>query len=284
MFNLTLSPAQIEIVVKPGTTLTQAYEVTNEGESPLVISTSVLPWVASGTDGSIQYDNVPTNSNFNFSLANADLRLGESFVLKPQESRQIVLKVKTATESLATDGYFTFFVNQDQSGQLNSDITGGQATARVGSNILFSIANTEKPVSKITANSVVTSSKILDVFFPKIIISGEVSNQSEYFSKINGQLIISKADKVIKEGTLFPDNVLAHHSRQISCLSENLPIPCDLKAPYWPGKYTATISIEGGGSTSANFYVFPFSIIIFLLLIIGVGYLIKRQVNNLKKV
>lgn len=276
MFNLTLSPAQIEIVAKPGTTLTQAFEIKNDGNSPLIVNTSVLPWIASGNDGTIQYADVPTNPNFNFSIANADLKLGESFILKPQESRQIVLKIKTATEALATDGYFTFFINQDQSGQLNSDITGGQASARVGSNLLFSIANTENPVSKTTPNSIKTSAKFLDVFFPKIIISGEVKNQSNYFSKINGQLIISKSDKIIREGTLFPDNVLAHHSRQISCLSENLPIPCDLKPPYWPGKYTATISIEGGGSTSTNFYVFPFSIIIFLLIIVGIGYLIKN--------
>lgn len=275
-FNLTLSPAQIEIVAKPGITLTQAFEIKNEGNSPLIVYASVLPWVASGNDGTIQYENVPSNPNFNFSLANADLKLGESFVLKPQENRQIVLKIKTATEALATDGYFTFFINQDQSSQLNSDITGGQATVRVGSNLLFSIANTENLTSKITPITIKTSAKILDVFFPKIIINGEVSNQTDYFSKINGRLTISKSDKIVTEGTLFPDNVLAHHSRQFNCLSENQPIICDFNPPYWPGKYTATISIEGGGSTSTNFYVFPFSIIIFLLFIIGIGYLIKN--------
>jgi len=42
MFNLSLTPPQVEFVLKPGVTLTQAYQVTNESDQSLTLNTQVL--------------------------------------------------------------------------------------------------------------------------------------------------------------------------------------------------------------------------------------------------
>ena len=262
MFNATIKPAQIEIVAKPGISFTQAYNVTNNSDSPLVVSTSVLPWHPVDNDGAITYQNISPNPNFQFSLSNADLRLGQTFVLRPREGRQLVLKIKTADNTELGDAYFTFFINQDQGGQLNSDNSGGQATARLGSHLLISTANTENPTSTLKVTEIKTSPRIVDVFFPKINILGTINNESDYFTKTTGKLTISSRGKIVTESELFPHNVLAHSSRNISCLTDNNPVPCTLNPPYWPGIYTATIN-----NASTTFYVFPFSIILFVLLI-----------------
>jgi hypothetical protein len=278
MFNATLKPAQIEIVAMPGASLTQAYDVTNNSDSPLVISTSVLPWQASGTNGSITYDNIPSNQNFEFSLANADLRLGQSLVLRPHENRQLVLKIKSLATAPPQDAYFTFFINQDPSGQLNSDTSGGQATARIGSHLLVSTSSTENPAISFAPATFNSSTRLADVFFPTINFTGTIANKTAYFTKITGKLTISKSDKTVAEIPLFPDNVLAYSSRDFRCLLEDKPISCSLHPPYWPGVYHATISTDSGPSLSTTFIVFPFSILAFILLIGGFVYqLVKKK-------
>ena len=181
MYNVTLKPAQIEIVARPGISFTQAYDVINHSDSPLVVSTSVLPWHPVDNDGAITYQNVSPNPNFQFSLSNADLHLGQTFILRPRENRQLVLKIKTADNTELGDAYFTFFINQDPSGQLNSDNSGGQATARLGSHLLISTSNSENPTSTLKVTEIKTSPKIVDIFFPRINILGTINNESDYF-------------------------------------------------------------------------------------------------------
>ncbi|MFZ2152900.1 MAG: hypothetical protein WAV41_02470 [Microgenomates group bacterium] len=271
-FNTTIKPAQIEFVAQPSASFTQAYNVINNTDSPLLVNTSVLPWLPQGNDGSINYNNVPTNPHFEFSLNNSDLRLDQSFVLRPHENRQLVLKIKSLGSNPLGDSYFTFFINQDVSRQANIEGSGGQATARIGSHILISTSNTENPTSNLSTSKIFVSSKIVDIFYPPINITGLVTNSSDYFNKITGKLVITKNSQKITETELFPSNVLAHSSRQIACLSDDNPTTCTLSPPYWPGVYTVTIN-----NLSTTFYVFPFSILIFCTILGGFIFSIIRK-------
>lgn len=278
--NLTISPAQTEVVIAPDITFTQAYSVTNDSDTSLVLSTSVLPWQPVGSDGSLTYTNISPSRYFEFSLNNADLHLGQSFVLAPRQTRQLVLKIKSSSVSPEGDSYFTFFINQDQSDRIGSDISGSGATARLGSHLLISTSSTENPPSRLTITSFQATPKFVDVFFPRVRLIAQVNNQSKFFTKTNGKLTITKNNRTVSETILFPDNVLAHSSRELSCLSNNEPVPCTLSPPFWPGVYQATIdldpSLSSQGYTTA-FIAFPFSIIIFVLLISTFIYLLRRQ-------
>jgi hypothetical protein len=271
-FNTTLRPSQLEIVARPGITLTQAYTVTNNSDSPTILSTSILPWHPQGTTGSVTYDDPPPLSRFDFSLANSDLRLGQSFILRPRESRQLVLKIKSATDTTPGDSYFTFFVNQDPSSQLNSDISGGQAFGRIGSHLLISTSNTQDPPVNLKVKQINVTPRVVDIFFPQINISGLVSNQSDFFTKTVGKLTVSHRSQIVTETDIFPHNVLAHSDRSFNCLSNNLPTTCILHPPFWPGVYT--VSLEG---VSTQFYVFPFSLILFILLLGSFVYSLIRK-------
>lgn len=272
-FNTTIKPAQLEIVARPGVTLTQAYTVTNNSDSPSILSSSVLPWHPEGTSGSVSYDNPPPLSHFEFSLANSDLRLGQSFILRPKETRQLVLKIKSNTSTPLGDGYFTFFINQDLSSQLSSDISGGQSLGRIGSHILISTSTTQDPPTALKVKQINISPKVVDIFFPQIHIGGLISNQSDFFTKTVGKLTVSHRSQVVTETDIFPHNVLAHSDRSFNCQSNNLPTPCILHPPFWPGVYT--VSLEG---VSTQFYVFPFSLILFILLLGSFVYsLVKRN-------
>jgi len=271
-FNTTLKPAQVELITQPGISLTQAYNVTNNGDTPIVVSATVLPWQPQGTDGSVIYDNVPPSSNFEFSLANSDLRLNQSFVLRPGENRQLVLKIKSNVASPSGDNYFTFFINQDLSGQLNSDSTGGQATGRLGSHLLISTSAIENPDSILKTTTIKLSTHFTDIFFPSVTINGVISNESDYFAKTTGKITISHRGQIVTESELFPYNVLAHSGRSLACLSNNEPVPCVLHPPFWPGIYTVTINNQ-----SANFYVLPLSLIIFGIFVGSFIYSLIRK-------
>lgn len=271
-FNTTLRPSQVELVAQPGITLTQAYNVVNNSNSPLVVSASVLPWQPKGSDGSVNYEGVPTSTDFIFSLANSDLRLNQSFVLRPSENRQLVLKIKSTTIAPQGDNYFTFFINQDLGGQLNSDSTGGQATGRLGSHLLISTSNTENPPSILKTTNITLSPRFTDIFFPKVSISGLITNESDYFTKTTGKITITHRGQVVTETELFPHNVLAHSDRSLACLSNNEPVSCILHPPFWPGVYTVTINNQ-----SANFYVLPLSLIIFGIFVGSFIYSLIRK-------
>lgn len=265
-FNITINPAQIEYLIKPNATIIQAYEINNNSNQDIYLNTEVLPFLPQGNSGSVSYQNIPINSNINFSLNNSDLILGQPFLLKANSKQQLVLKIKTTNASL-TDSYYTFFVSQVQR---QNNINYPQASGKIGSHILLSVTNTENISTKGSVNLFKITPKIKDVFFSRLQFSGEVKNDSNYFLKTSGQITLTKNDQVLKEIKLQPLNVLANYYRQIDCQELT---NCTLKGPFWPGRYTATISFDQNlkiPSQSISFFVLPLSPILFILFLVGI--------------
>jgi len=268
--NLILKPAQTELISKPGVTITQAYNVINNSNSSIVLSTEVLPFAPLGDDGSVTYDNLTPNPKIQFSLGNSDLVLGQTFVLHPQENRQIVLKIKSDSSMPLSDAYYTFFINQDQSNKYTSDGSGSTTTGRLGSHLLLSFAKSEDQTSTFTINKFNSSPHLIDVVFPAVEFHTSVLNTSKYYAKAMGKITITKNDLILKEMAIFPHNVLSGNSRSLVCLDNNLPIPCRFSPPFWPGSYTATLTLDptlGGATTSTTFFVFPYTLVLILALL-----------------
>lgn len=264
-FDVSLTPPQIEFVVKPGVTLTQAYTVTNNSPDTLYLVPSVVPWLPSGSDGSVSFDNALLPPGIEFSLANAETSLNQTFILAPKSSRQLVLKIKTAPDFPLQDVYTTFFISQDTSNTILSE-NSSQATARLGSHILLTVANQSESVPISHLPNLIVSPRFKDIFFTPITIQGQIDNNSNFFFKTFGHLTISKNDQKIKDVELIPLNVLAHHHRQIDCQPS-----CTFSPPFWPGAYTATLSLDAsasGKTVSTTFFVFPFSVLLSLILIL----------------
>jgi len=263
-FNLTISPAQIEYLLKPGVTITQAYEITNNSSENIYLNSEVLPFIPQGNNGSVTYQNITPNPNITFSLSNANLALGQPFILAPNAKQQLVLKIKSSSNTKLSDSYYTFFVYQVQ-GQSSTNLP--QTTGKIGSHILLSLTDTEdtKPSGEISKFNL--TPKIKDVFFTPLKFNGEVKNNSSFFFKTTGKIILTKNDQIIKEINLEDNNVLSNYYRQINC--QNLT-NCTLKPPFWPGKYTATLEFDKNlniPSSSISFFIFPISPLIILILI-----------------
>ena len=281
MFNLSLSPPQSEYILKPGVTLIQAYEVTNNSDQVITVNTKVLPFLPSGDNGSVTYSNLISNPNINFSLNNSDVQLGQPFTLKANETKQLVLKITANSQTKLSDYYSTFFVYQSLDTSAN-DTNISQTTGQIGSHILLSVSDTESLKTEGAIQKFLTTPKIKDVFFTHINFSGQIQNNSYYFFKTAGKITIKKGDKVVKELNLDSQNVLANFYRQFYCNNQSA---CTLSPPLWPGHYTATIALDSSLNTnplSVSFFVLPLSPVAILGFLCLVGFLFSKLKKPLK--
>jgi hypothetical protein len=271
MPSLTITPATLEFWLKPGATYIQSYQIQNTGPNPITLTTSVERWLPQGLDGGLSYPGLPLD--LNFSLTNSDLHLGDSFILGPNQNHQLVLKISSPTTTSPKDLYFTFFVNQ----QLTETNTNTTNLLRLGSHLLISVSNSESESPKLSISQFRLSPSFHDTSLGSSTFFGLVENQSDFFSKIEGTITISKNNTPLLQMELFPGNVLSHYQRSFFCINDQqLPIPCRLGPPLWPGFYQATLSLKNSNSSSTiNFFVLPYSLIAFFLFIFSSFLLIK---------
>jgi len=262
-FNLSLEPAQIEIIIRPNTIFTQAYNITNNSTETLLLSSSISAWLPSDNQGSVTYlDNF--DSPLLFSLSNTDLKLGQDFLLKPNQKKQLVLKIINPSPD-QSDYYFTFFVSQKP---LNTTLSNHQNLAKIGSHILITATDKNSLTSNLEVSKLNITPFLKDVFFP-LKIKGEILNNGQNYTSIDGKITILKNDQIYSELNLFPYTVIPNHSRLIDCLdSKDEATPCHLKIPLWPGKYQGLVTLKGNATKyeySFNFFIFPYTITIFIL-------------------
>lgn len=274
MFNLSISPPQTEIAIKPGTSFTQAYQVKNLSNQAVYLNTSVLEWIPQDSLSSIQYLD-QTNPYIFFSLLNSDLDLGQDFLLPPNSERQIILKAVISKDAPQQDSYFTFFVNQID--QTSTDNPG--ASGRIGAHVLISASTNLNQEPKFNLKSLLITPKIKDIFFTNLSFHLELENQTGFFQKPIGQLIINKSNQEYKTIDLDSQNILANHSRQIYCLDNPA---CSLKAPFWPGPYTAQIKLDNYTSDPVNFIILPLSPLVFFLILFLI-YLVSKKLKSKTK-
>lgn len=285
MFNLSLSPPQIEFVLKPGITLIQTYQITNNSQESITLNTEVLPFLPQGDNGSVSYSSLLANPNISFSLNNANLKLGQPFTLAPQESRQLVLKIKASPQTELADYYSTFFVYQSND-MSAKDTSISQSIGKIGSHVLLSVSETEFPKTEGLVKKFTITPKIKDIFLTPLNFSAQVQNNTNYFFKSLGKITISKNQKIIKQLNLDSQNVLANHNRLLLCENQT---SCRLSPPLWPGNYTATLEFDPNlniPSSSVTFFVLPLSPIAFILSILFLIYSfhwLKKQFKSNQK-
>lgn len=272
-FNLTLSPSQLEFVAKPGASITQAYQVTNNSNHPVSLSASVDPWLPQGDAGLITYcqPDCPAHySDYSFSLNNADLQLNQPFLLQPHQSTQLVLKIKVSPQANLADYYGTFFLNQIDPLSSPTD-SASHSLGRLGSHLLLSASPQSSFSLQANISRFQLTPRLKDIFFTPLHFQGQVSNQSPHFFALSGNITLTKNGQNFRQLKLAPQNVLAFNSRSLQCLSSDTPpkiIPCQLQPPFWPGLYQATLNLDTpiqATPFSLNFYVLPFTPILLLI-------------------
>jgi len=256
MFDISLSPSNNEFFIKPGQNYLLALDIFNNSKTTFTLNSSVEAWLPQSNKGEINYNNVFADPSISFSLNNSDLKLGQTFLVKPNEKKQLVLKISTTTATSLKDHYFTFFVTQ---------LSANQTTAKIGAHLIFSTQ--EKQDESLTIKNLSISPFVKDSFFKPITFSSTVYNNSSQYNKLIGNLVITKNGLKIQEFIISPDTILGKYSRSIRCADKEANIiPCAIRPPFWPGKYQAILTLNSQKPIEAHigFFVFPYTVFLVL--------------------
>jgi hypothetical protein len=298
---LSLYPPLLEVMVKPGKTITQVYQLANQSETDLVMTSKILSFEPADELGNIQ---LKTDSslliNDWFSFQNADLNLGDNFVLKTGQEQQIVFKIRVPENAREDDYYLTLLFESQP------ELTLGQSNSRnkiqIGSNLLLTISETGEPPRKaeITEFKIknawfkLSSWQFIDSFVNPLFVL-RIKNTGRSLFKPMGILKVTgwTGGKYLLD--ILPENILANSIRQSQCFSvdKNQPFPCQLesgwKNKFLIGPYQAQVSfgldkISEDYQKSIHFFAFPFVLTGILLFTILIFLLIKKYFSLKNKV
>jgi len=290
-FSLEISPPLVEITTRPGTTITQTYQIKNKSSQKLILRTHLEPFSPSH-QGLPSYPATTSPFSPQFSFGNSDLKLNQDFLLPSQASQQIILKIKTASDTIQKDYYYTLFFAQNQDSQSSAFTTG-----QIGTNLLITVSDTPLPPLKPHISSFSVHPRLVDLFFKNIRFQGIIENQGSTFFKPQGQIEIlrtwpppAKDSPPTLQSPLIirPDNILAQSSRSLSCISpDSSSVPCKLSQYLPPGHYQATLRFcpqdyppeknDYCRQKTITFFVLPYLLIIITVILFPVYLIFKKK-------
>jgi len=245
--SLSIAPPIVEVMVKPGTTTTQAYEVVNNADSSYYLTVRLVPFFPVDNQGGVelQLDDRQALSQariegVEFLLQNANLDWGETFLLPPGGKKQLVLKVKISPNATQKDYYLTFLVEQSSQGEFVNR-TQSRSLAKIGAHLLLTVSQSGQPRQKLAVSRFEAKPKIADIFNP-VGLELIISNDGDSFVKPIGEMVITGWRGPAAKLNIRPDNILSKASRLIQCWDEE-DVPCQFRS-FIPGKYHARVAFS----------------------------------------
>jgi len=293
--SLSIWPPLLEVMIRPGKSITQVYKLTNEGETDLVMTSSIVPFEPADEFGNIQlvpspYPLVPISW---LSFQNADLQLGQKFLLKAGQAQQVVLAVKAPTNAKEDDYYLTLLF-ETQAFSLDEGLSKTQAQAKIGTNLLLTVSETGEPPRRAEIIQFDIRYLILDIGEIKIIDS---FTQPQFVLKIKniGRSLFKPIGTITTTGwlgqkyflNLLPENILTKSTRQIACESNAESKTCLLPSKFLFGPYETKVEfgldkVSADYSAKITFIALPLKLILVVLLLIILIMIVKLVQNRLK--
>lgn len=286
--SISISPPLSEIVIQPGKSVTQAFNITNEGSVDLEVTPTVVPFAPHPETGEPIL--LLNTARFPFAtLQNLDKALDKPFLLKAKQSDQLVLRIAIPEKEKEKDYYVTLLLQTRPSGLTQLNETGSISQAYLGVHLLVSVSSSGEDRGNLAIHRF-ESAKFLDTFStisPKLF----VKNNGTTFTKAHGEIkIISLTGEIVKLFPILPENVLSGGVRE---LHTSLPDPEDTKsaipAPftYKPlfllGPYTITARVFAENQTAEEvtiqIFAFPFSLVAVVISL----YLTRYVIAYVKK-
>lgn len=279
---LSIWPPILEVMIQPGKSFTQAYEITNESGTDLYLRPIIVPFKPSDLNGNISLE-LDQPSNRYFSLTNNQITLNQTFKLSANSRQQLVLRIAIPKTEPDQDHYFTFLIEQSAEGKFAGN-TGGESSIELGSNILLTISQSGISEKQASISRFFPQPKIADLW-QKINFEVLIQNTGQSFFKTVGEIEINH--RLLKKKTtkleLRPDNILANSGRKIICQNQSS------FSSLLPGPYQAKLSFSPDGvgekqEAVTTFWILPIKsslvIIVLLLILILVKFRYKKGLDN----
>ena len=280
-YSLGIYPPILEVMIKPNKTITQVYKITNNG-SDILLKSSIVPFKPADELGNVSLqENSKLDHASWFSFLNANISLGDEFIIKAGQTQEIVLMIKVPENTPDQDVYATLLFESQSLPTLGESQT--QNAIRMGSNLLVTVSESGNPNKIPEVQKFSPTKPWYDSFEePQIIL--KLKNNGLSLFQPSGQI---KIDGLNYHQTLLlaPQNVLAASTREIACIQDEKIVPCQLSNKFLVGKYHLTLTIktdEGGKvwTTTSSFISFPFKMAAALLTTVAIVFMIKLRLKS----
>ena len=274
--SLSVSPPILEVLIKPGKSVTQVYKITNDGSDPVIL----IPKLLELNELGIKEDSNPAEKWI--SLLNTDLSFNQPFLLPKGITKQLILRLNPPSAISEKDYYRALVFSTKPNPP--ADSSQSQLSQNIGSPILITVNST----GLLTKAAQVTKFKVpqfIDSFDP-LSIDIDIKNTGNTYFRSVGNITLTGP---IGKGSfnIFPNVILVGQTRKIFVESaENLPEPqTTLRLPgFYLGKYKVTLdfTLDQGTiklSQSATFYALPWKAGIIILL----GLIVILKLGKRKK-
>lgn len=268
--SLSLWPPLLEVMMQPGRSITQVFQLTNNSNQDLLIIPQILAFKPNGNTGLIALDANPSPAISFFSFESRE-KLGEPFLVKAGQGRQLVLKISVPSNTPESDYYQTLLFSSLSAPSYSQSPGASSSVIQIGSNILLTVSQTGKPLlsGKIAQFSL---PQIIDSFSPVSLIV-ILENTSRTFWKPFGEITLIGLFDQKRTIKLLEQNVLAYSSRQLTIE------PFRPTIPIGPFKAQLKFTLNENGpliSQEISFWYLPYKAVGFLLILIWGGIIIKK--------
>lgn len=281
--SLGLYPPLLEVMMQPGKSITQVYKLTNVGETDLAFASKLIPFEPADEFGSVNLQSSIENHQFLswFSFQNADLDLGQRFIIKSGGEQEVVLKIKVPQNALEDDYYLVLLFETIPDVFLGQ--SGAQAQAKIGANILLTVSKDGRPPKK---------AEIIEFRTPKIIDSFDkpkftlrIKNTGRAFFKPMGTITTTGWLGQEFLLNLLPENVLVNSVRQIQCQIDDQAGPCQVSSRFLLGRYKAKVefgpdSLTGDYRAETTFFALPIKLILGLIVVSAIIWFVKPRLKT----
>lgn len=273
--DLSISPSVVEFAVQPGKTVTQAFELKNNGTAPLQVTPQLRDFQADGPEGLVKI--LPSLSFPYGELVNSEIKLDQPFSLQPGASQQLVVSLTIPETAKQQDWYFSLVTKTKP--DLTDTVFSGSNTTAQGTIVAHMLL-------RITDNNREPLSWKMNLQLPRFIDSlqkltfqPEITNLSRTYATPELNIaILDWRHQIVSEQEGLPERILAQSTRIIPSkqVRKDDPrsfegTPFTLNQQFALGPYIVRASIANTTGepmvVEQQVIAFPFSILIAIIVV-----------------
>lgn len=288
--DLSLSPSVVEFTMQPGKLVTQTFLIKNQGNTDLILTPKLRDFSSNGVNGQPV---LAESSEFPYAqLQNSDRTLNQPFLLKANDTQQLVLALDPPEDAQEKDWYVALSVEAipDSRSQITQQ-NGAAVSGQIVSNMIIRIAKTDQAPLK--WNFELQGIPRFVDSLQSVVVQPVVHNESETAATPEMRVLaLNWKGDIVWEQDALPERVLAQSTRHISAAQQRKddprsyqPTRFEFDPLFAVGAYTIRATIrnnaEGPKIVEQSFIAFPFSVLI-AVLALGVGWLTLKQIYKQK--
>lgn len=266
--SLIISPPRVDLEGKPGRTLQQTIKVTNAGDAPITLTTTISDFIVSDNSGTpIQ---ITTSASGRYLASPWFILDRPEFTLEAGQTASIIAIIEIPSSALPGGHYAGVYFSPKVKGQLTT--SGAIVVPQIGSLFGITVEGDLKYDALIKDFSV--KSNVFE--FGPIDFTATIENQSDTHIKPQSSIVIhDMLGRKLTDFALNELNIFPFTSRTLNGTWDTV---------WGFGRYTATLSASYGpglvASRTLNFWIMPYRLItaiIVVILVLLVFYIVIRR-------